>query len=106
MGETPVLRSYCIYELHTMTSIPDPIMAFAYRAQTPAGEPLSGTIDAASVDEAGRRLEGLRLHVLQLDPVRPAPPRPKPLRGDDFLAFNTQLAHLTTAGLPVEQGLR
>jgi type II secretory pathway component PulF len=91
-----------------MTAIPDPISAFAYRAQTAAGESLSGTIDAANVDDANRRLTGLQLHVLRLEPIVVAagPPRTKPLRGDDFLAFNTQLAHLTTAGLPVEQGLR
>src|SRR2546425_278061 len=88
-----------------MTAISDPITAFAYRAQTSAGEPLSGTIDATNVDDANRRLAGLQLRVLELDPVTAAP-RTKPLRGEDFLAFNTQLAHLTTAGLPVEQGLR
>ena len=81
-----------------MTAIPDPISAFAYRAQTHAGEPISGTIDAANVDEAGRRLSGLQLRVLQLDPVAAAPPpKPRPLTGEDFLAFNTQLAHLTQA---------
>ena len=47
----------------------------------------------------------MQLRVFQLDPATP-PPKPRPLTGEDFLAFNTQLAHLTTAGLPVEQGLR
>ncbi len=36
----------------------------------------------------------------------PAQAKPKPLTGDSFLAFNQQLAHLTAAGMPVEQGLR
>jgi type II secretory pathway component PulF len=88
-----------------MTAISDPISAFAYRAQTSAGDAISGTIDATNVDDANRRLAGLQLRVLQLDLAKP-PPKPRPLTGEDFLAFNTQLAHLTTAGLPVEQGLR
>src|SRR5207248_1636956 len=32
--------------------------------------------------------------------------RAKPLGGEDFAAFNQQLAHLSSAGLPIEQGLR
>jgi type II secretory pathway component PulF len=79
--------------------------AFAYRAQTLAGDAVTGTIDAASVDDANRRLRLLQLRVLEMNPVQ-APPRTRPLRGNDFLAFNTQLSHLITAGLPVEQGLR
>src|SRR5205809_718380 len=47
----------------------------------------------------------LRLRVLQIEPVARAV-RAKPLRGDDFIAFNQQLTHLTKAGLPVEHGLR
>jgi type II secretory pathway component PulF len=79
--------------------------AFAYRAQTLAGDAVTGTIDAASVDDANRRLRLLQLRVLEMNPVQ-APPHTRPLRGSDFLAFNTQLSHLITAGLPVEQGLR
>jgi type IV pilus assembly protein PilC len=79
--------------------------SFGYQAQTVDGLAVSGTIDAPNLDEAGRRLLALRLRVLEIEPVgRPA--RAKPLRGDDFLAFNQQLTHLTKAGLPVEHGLR
>jgi type IV pilus assembly protein PilC len=88
-----------------MTTSTDPINAFAFQAQSNAGEPISGTIDAGSVDDASRRLRVMQLRVIEVDPVR-QPPRPKPLRGGDFQAFNTQLAHLTTAGLPIEQSLR
>jgi type IV pilus assembly protein PilC len=79
--------------------------AFAYQAQTVDGLAVSGTIDAPNLDEAGRLLLTLRLRVLQIEPVR-RPARAKPLRGDDFLAFNQQLTHLTSSGLPVEHGLR
>jgi type IV pilus assembly protein PilC len=87
-----------------MTTTADPT-AFAFQAQSPAGEALSGTIDAASVDDAARRLRGMQLRVIELSPLRQSA-QPRPLRGVDFQAFNTQLAHLAAAGLPVEQSLR
>jgi len=81
---------------------------FAYHAQSPDGQAISGTIEAESADAARARLESLRLRVIDLAPVEAAagPPLTRPLRGDDFLTFNQQLAHLTSAGLPMEQGLR
>ena len=86
---------------------PQPVapISFAYQAQTEHGQPLSGTIDAEDAAQASRLLESLRLRVIHVEPVA-RPPRSKPLRGEDFLAFNQQLTHLTRAGLPVEQGLR
>ncbi len=81
--------------------------AFAYRAQTTIGEPMTGTIDAASIDDAGRRLRTMQLRAIEIDPVPPvAPLKPRALRASDFQTFNMQLAHLTTAGLPVEQSLQ
>ena len=92
-----------------MSSIPS---SFAFSAQTAAGEPLSGTIDAASISEADRRLRSMQLRVVSLNPsgaaaieARPAR-RVRRLRGSDFQLFNAQLAHLSSAGLPIEQGLR
>jgi type IV pilus assembly protein PilC len=85
-----------------VTPIP---LCFAYQAQTELGQAVSGTIDAADADQATRLLQALRLRVIQIDPAT-APPRPKAITGDDFLAFNQQLTHLTRAGLPVEHGLR
>ncbi len=79
--------------------------SFLFRAQTIEGEAMSGTIQAASLDDANRRLAAMQLRVIQIDPAAPVP-RAKPLRGEDFQTFNLQLAHLTTAGLPVEQSLR
>ena len=81
------------------------IDAFAYHAQTAEGQTVAGTIDAMNLDQAQRLLQALRLRVLQIEPVRGAP-RPKRLNGVDFLSFNQQLTHLTSAGLPIEHGLR
>ncbi|HEX8525091.1 MAG TPA: type II secretion system F family protein [Tepidisphaeraceae bacterium] len=81
------------------------IRTFAYRAQTFDGHPISGTIDAPDLSEAQRLLTNLRLRVVEVD-QGDKPARPRPLRGDDFIAFNQQLAQLTAAGLPIEHGLR
>ena len=82
-----------------------PHSTFAYIAQTFDGRSMSGTIDAVNVDDAAKRLSDLRLRVIHLDPTQ-RPARAKPLSGEDFAAFNQQLAHLSAAGLPIEQGLR
>jgi type II secretory pathway component PulF len=78
---------------------------FSYQAQTNDGQRFSGTMEAANAEEATRRLEAMRLRVLEIARAQPMP-RARPLRGDDFAAFNQQLAQLTAAGMPVEQGLR
>src|SRR5947209_4937845 len=78
---------------------------FAYSAQSLEGQPFTGTIDAADAEDAARRLTALKLRVLELTPVR-RPPRARSLTPDEFFAFNQQLAQLTSAGLPVEFGLR
>ncbi len=88
-----------------MTDQPPKSATFAYHALTSDGQPISGSIDARDQSEAIQRLQSLQLTQIQLE--TPAPPsHPKPIRGEDFLAFNQQLAQLTGAGLPVEQGLR
>jgi type IV pilus assembly protein PilC len=78
---------------------------FAYHAITSDGQRISGSIDARDQAEALRRLQSLQMTQIQLE-TPGAPAKPKPIRGEDFLAFNQQLAQLTGAGLPVEQGLR
>src|SRR3954451_24245878 len=77
---------------------------FAYTAQTFDGQPMTGTIDASSLEDASKRLANLRLRIIRIDPAER--PRAKQLSGEDFAAFNQQLAHLSSAGLPIEQGLR
>jgi type II secretory pathway component PulF len=88
-----------------MTQQPPKSATFAYHAITPGGQPISGSIDARNQTEALQRLQSLQMTQIQLE-TESAPSKPKPLRGEDFLAFNQQLAQLTGAGLPVEQGLR
>jgi|GEM_PF-597053 len=66
---------------------------------------ISGAIDASSPDSAQQTLEALRLRVLSLEPDAKLGPV-RAIRGSDFLAFNQQLAYMTQAGLPMEEGLR
>lgn len=80
-------------------------LAFSYRADSAGSQQVSGTIDAINHDDAMRKLSAMGLKVLDIAPMR-QPPKPGALRGDDFMMFNQQLAQLTQAGLPVEQGLR
>ena len=84
----------------------DPIAAFSFSAQSRAGEAVSGTINATTAAEANRKLADLQLRAIELDPLHAAAQKPRRLSGDDFQAFNTQLAYLATAGLPVEKSLR
>lgn len=80
--------------------------SFAYRAQTNEGDRLDGHIVATDADAARYRLQALGLRVLDLSAAPPKPPRARAMRGDEFEAFNEQLAQLTAAGMPIEQGLR
>lgn len=80
-------------------------MSFAYQAQTLAGQPITGTIDAPDGEHARQYLSSLGLRVTQVQEVENVD-RPTPIRGEDFVAFNQQLAQLTAAGLPIERGLR
>lgn len=88
----------------TETNTPTP-QAFAYQAQTDQGHPMSGMIDAPDAQSAMQQLQMLRLRVTEIKPTA-SRPSSKAMRGDAFIAFNQQLAHLTKAGLPVERGLR
>jgi len=81
------------------------VLAFSYQAQDQRGEPISGTIDAAGLDEATQQLQSLGLRIISIEPVH-GKIKPRPLTDRDFLAFNEQLAQLAGAGLPVEQGLK
>jgi type IV pilus assembly protein PilC len=87
-----------------VTGVPAVAM-FSYNAQTIDGQRFAGTMEAVNAEEASRRLDAMRLRVVEIGPAQP-PPRGRPLRSDDFAAFNQQLAQLTAAGMPVEQGLR
>lgn len=85
---------------------PEPLRSFAYKAQGSDGAPLSGTIDATGVEQARRQIESLGLRITEMAPSERAPSAGRPLSNDDFIAFNRQLGYLTSAGLPMEGGLR
>ncbi len=93
------------------TSTPSTATAFRYEAQFDDGQRMSGTLDAPNVDQAVARLHAMRLRVIDIAPMTPAaitevPGAGKAVSGDDFLAFNEQLAHLAASGIPLEAGLR
>ncbi|HSU67438.1 MAG TPA: type II secretion system F family protein, partial [Tepidisphaeraceae bacterium] len=80
-------------------------LTFEYDAQTPEGERLTGHIEAADGEQALLLLKAMHLRVVEVSPT-PTPSPGKPIHGQDFAAFNQQLAQLAAAGLPIEQGLR
>lgn len=79
---------------------------------------MSGTLEAYDMETAVERLGALRIRVIDIRPADSAPAPGagaagggagtlvRPLRGEEFIAFNEQLAHLARAGLPLEHGLR
>ncbi len=95
-------------DAETSSSSPStgPTRPFAYRAQTNEGAVLSGVIEAVDGDAARWQLQAIGLRLIELEQAEGKPSRGKPVRGDDFVAFNQQLAQLVKAGLPVERGLR
>jgi type IV pilus assembly protein PilC len=89
-----------------MTGATDRSEPFSYRARTPDGQEISGTVNALNEEDARRRLSSLNLGNIQISAPAGGPAHRATLSGDDFRVFNQQLAQLTSAGLPVEQGLR
>jgi type IV pilus assembly protein PilC len=80
------------------------------RLGTPDGRVLEQRRVAASSDALRRELEGEGLHVFSVSAARarlrlPFFGRGTRVSGQDFLLFNTQLATLLRAGLPLAQGL-
>ncbi len=78
---------------------------FEYRSCTQAGRLMTGTLEAADVDQARASLDELGLQVTELEQAK-APPSPQSVGQNEFLMFNEQLASLTKAGIPLERGLR
>src|SRR2546429_172030 len=79
--------------------------SFAYQASTADGRTIKGTIEAPDMAAARMQLVSLNLNVLSIAAVTSARAGRR-LSGEDFIAFNQQLAQLPRAGLPVERGLR
>lgn len=78
---------------------------FEYRSCTQAGRLMTGTIEAADIEQARTSLDELGLQVTELEQAK-APSAPKSVGRNEFLMFNQQLASLTKAGIPLERGLR
>ena len=80
--------------------------SFSYQATSVQGIPISGSIHAGSIEHAREQLSALQLSILDLQPQVDVQPRTGAMTSLDFIAFNEQLAHLTSNGMPVEEGLR
>lgn len=78
---------------------------FEYRSVTASGRLMTGTIEAADAEQAKTLLEQMQLQVTELEKTKEVP-APGGVGRNEFLLFNEQLAALTRAGIPLEQGLR
>ena len=78
---------------------------FAYEAVTAGGRLMTGTVEAASHEQADELLKQMQLTVNELGRAEPTRPRTT-LGRKAFMLFNQQLAALTEAGIPLERGLR
>ena len=78
---------------------------FDYSGQSQTGATFSGTLEAESQHEAAETLAGMGLRVMSLRPVQRRS-YVAPLSLDDFLFFNEQLAAMTKASVPLQEGLR
>jgi len=78
---------------------------FEYNTLTSAGRLMKGTIEAGSREEAAELLEQMQLEVNSIEKAKPKKPKTA-IGRNEFLLFNQQLASITKAGIPLEQGLR
>ncbi len=78
---------------------------FEYRSVTTCGRLMTGTIEAADIEQAKTSLDDLNLQITELEKTK-EPAAPKSIGHNEFVLFNEQLASLTKAGIPLEQGLR
>jgi type IV pilus assembly protein PilC len=78
---------------------------FEYRSVTSAGRLMTGTIEAADIEQAKASLDDMNLQITELEKTK-EPAAPKSIGHNEFILFNEQLASLTKAGIPLEQGLR
>ncbi|MHC5084509.1 MAG: type II secretion system F family protein [Planctomycetota bacterium] len=78
---------------------------FEYRSVTTAGRLMTGTIEAGDIEQAKSSLSEMGLQVTELEKTKESM-APKSIGHNEFVLFNEQLASLTKAGIPLEQGLR
>lgn len=78
---------------------------FEYKAVTQAGRLMTGTIEAASHEQAKESLADMNLAVNEIAQARKKKAKTAVGRSE-FLLFNKQLASITKAGIPLDRGLR
>lgn len=78
---------------------------FQYQALTQEGRLMTGRVEAGTSDEARTTLSEMKLTLDSLEKVKQAASKTVVGR-NEFLLFNQQLASITKAGIPLEQGLR
>lgn len=78
---------------------------FEYRSVTQSGRLMTGAIEAADIEQAKSSLDEMNLQVTELEKTKEHPAS-KSIGRTEFMLFNEQLASLTKAGIPLEQGLR
>ena len=66
---------------------------------------MTGTIEAADIEQAKSALAEMNVQVTELEKAKEHPAAGSISRSE-FMLFNEQLASLTKAGIPLEQGLR
>ena len=78
---------------------------FEYSALTSSGRLMTGTLEAASLQQAQEILVSMQLTVNEVRVAKGAVQR-SAIGRSEFLLFNQQLASITKAGIPLEKGLR
>ncbi|MBU0618083.1 MAG: type II secretion system F family protein [Planctomycetes bacterium] len=78
---------------------------FDYTGQLQSGATFQGTLEAESQQHADATLADMGVRVRSLRPVKRMS-YVAPLSLDDFLFFNEQIAAMTNAGVPLQDGLR
>ncbi len=78
---------------------------FQYQALTQEGRLMTGRVEAGTSEEAHATLTQMKLTVDSLEKVKKTASKTVVGR-NEFLLFNQQLASITKAGIPLEQGLR
>jgi len=83
--------------------------SFVYQVRDGGGAAISGTLEAASLDEAGRILRSDGKTIVELRPRAAdriaAGPRPRKIKTDDLVYFSNQLAVMVDTGVPLVEAL-
>jgi len=66
---------------------------------------MKGTIEAPTPEQASQMLTEMKLTINEISKAKEQKPK-TPIGRNEFLLFNQQLASITKAGIPLEQGLR